>query len=61
VKRRALIRHIESHGGELLREGSRHSVYVNRKARKSTAIPRHTEINEFLARKICQDLSIEEP
>ena len=61
MKRRALIQHIESHGCELLREGSRHSVYVNRKARTSTAIPRHTEINEFLARKICQDLNIEKP
>jgi predicted RNA binding protein YcfA (HicA-like mRNA interferase family) len=30
MKRRDLIRHIEVHGCELLREGGNHSVYVNR-------------------------------
>jgi hypothetical protein len=28
MKRRDLIRHLEQHGCELLREGSRHSVFV---------------------------------
>jgi mRNA interferase HicA len=55
-KRRSLIRHLESHGCELLREGGNHTVYVNRKAQRSSAIPRHREINGFLARKICRDL-----
>jgi mRNA interferase HicA len=56
MKRRSLIRHLESHGCELLREGGNHTVYVNRKAQRSSAIPRHREINGFLARKICRDL-----
>lgn len=58
MKRLDLIRHLEAHGCELLREGGNHSVYVNRKVRKSSAVPRHREINEFLAEKICKDLEI---
>jgi hypothetical protein len=45
----------------MLREGGNHTVYVNRARRKTTAVPRHREVNEFLARKICQDLEIPEP
>jgi mRNA interferase HicA len=61
VKRVDLIRHLEDHGCELLREGGSHSVYVNRKSRKTSTVPRHWEINDFLARKICRDLEIPEP
>jgi predicted RNA binding protein YcfA (HicA-like mRNA interferase family) len=61
MKRRDLIRHLESHGCELLREGGSHSIYVNRAKRKSSAIPRHSEINDYLARKICRDLEVPEP
>ena len=61
MKRRDLIRHLEAHGCEFLREGGSHTVYVNRSARKSTTVPRHREIDEFLARKICRDLEIREP
>jgi hypothetical protein len=42
-------------------EGGNHSVYVNRKSGKVSAIPRHREINEFLAQKICRDLEIPKP
>ena len=58
MKRIDLIRHLEQHGCELLREGGNHSVYVNRAARKSSTVPRHREIDEFLARKICRDLEV---
>ena len=61
MKRLDLIRHLERHGAQLLREGGSHSVYVNRAARKASTIPRHREINEFLARKICKDLDIPPP
>lgn len=46
MKRRDLVRHLEAHGCQLLREGGNHSVYVNRSARKSSSIPRHREIND---------------
>lgn len=61
MKRRDLIRHLEMHGCELLREGGNHSVYVNRRTQKSAAVRRHREINEFLSAKICRDLEIPKP
>jgi len=61
VKRVDLIRHLEQHGCVLFREGGNHSIYVNRRARKSSSVPRHREIDEFLARKICRDLEIPMP
>jgi len=61
VKRRALIHHLQAHGCRLLREGSNHTVYVNTEARKVSAVPRHRDINEHLARKICKDLDVPAP
>jgi predicted RNA binding protein YcfA (HicA-like mRNA interferase family) len=61
MKRIDLIRYLQEHGCELLREGGRHSVYVNRKAGKSSAVPRHREVNDILAKKICKDLEVPEP
>lgn len=61
MKRVDLIRHLERHGCVLAREGANHSVYVNTRARKTSTIPRHREINEYLARKICRDLEVSEP
>jgi len=58
MKRRDLIRHLEDHGCELLREGGRHSVYVNRSNAKISTVPRHNEINDYLAEKICKDLEV---
>jgi len=34
---------------------------VKRNARKTSTVPRHREIDEFLARKICRDLEIPGP
>ena len=61
MKRRLLISHIENMGCELLREGGKHSVYVNRSRRKTTTIPRHNEIDENLAKRIFKDLEIPKP
>jgi mRNA interferase HicA len=61
VKRLDLIRHLEAHGCELLREGGNHSVYVNRLRGRTSTVPRHREINDRLARKICRDLGIPDP
>jgi mRNA interferase HicA len=61
VKRADLVRHLRGSGCDLLREGGNHSVFVNRCAGKASAVPRHREINEVLARRICRDLDIPEP
>jgi predicted RNA binding protein YcfA (HicA-like mRNA interferase family) len=57
VKRADLIRHLEHHGCELLRQGSNHSIYVNRIVRRTSAVPKHREVNDFLARKIHETVS----
>ena len=61
MKRRELIQHILKEGCVFIREGSRHSVFVNPLLKRSSTVPRHNEINDFLARKICRDLGIREP
>ena len=61
MKRTDLLRHLERLGCQLLREGGAHSVYVNRAERKVSTIPRHREINDFLAAKICKDLGVSKP
>lgn len=61
MKRVELVRHLEQHGCLLLREGGSHSVFVNRAARKTSTVPRHREINDYLARKICRDLEVPAP
>lgn len=61
MKRVDLVRHLLAHGCELLREGGNHSVFLNRATRKVATVPRHREINEFLARKICKDLDVPHP
>lgn len=61
MKRLDLIRHIEVSGCAFLREGGKHTVYINLTARKVATVPRHREINDFMARKICRERDIPEP
>ena len=61
MKRRKLIAHLKEHGCKLVREGGKHSFWGNPQTGKHTAVPRHTEIDEHLARKICKDLEIPSP
>ncbi len=58
MKRGALIRHLKKNGCELLREGSRHSWWHNPTFNKRSSVPRHTEIIDALANKICKDLGV---
>lgn len=57
MKRRDLIRLLEQLGCELVRNGGRHDWYTNRKTRQSQPVPRHSEINEHLAKSIIRKLS----
>jgi len=61
MKRRGLLRHLAAHGCVLVREGSRHTVFYNPKEDTTSTVPRHGEINDYLARKICRDLRIPMP
>ena len=61
MKRKELLRHLKAQGCQFLREGKRHSVFWNPSQGKSSTVPRHKEVDNFLARKICRDLNISEP
>jgi len=61
MKRRDLVKHLNQHACELMREGGNHSIFVNRSAQKVTSVPRHREIDDFLCKKICRDLQIPAP
>lgn len=61
MKRKELIRHLEQNGCQWLREGGSHTIYVNRAEGKVSAVPRHAEIKELTAVKICKDLGIARP
>ena len=58
MKRRDLVRYLSSQGCELLREGGRHSWWHNPIQNRRTALPRHSEIPDELAKKICKDLGV---
>jgi mRNA interferase HicA len=60
VRRRDLERHLRAQGARLLREGGNHSFW-GFDAERSSAVPRHREIDYRLARKICADLGFEPP
>ncbi len=56
MKRRDLIKILESGGCVLIRHGGKHDWYLNAETMKSQPVPRHREINEYLARKIIKYL-----
>jgi len=56
MRRTELIKHIKKYGAVLVREGRRHSIYQRETSK--TQVPRHNEIVDELARKICKDLLI---
>ncbi len=60
MKRRELLRRLGEQGCVLLREGRRHSWWHNPQLNRRSAVPRHNEINDHLARKICKDLGVPE-
>ena len=61
MKRRGVIRHLESNGCALIREGSRHSWWGHQANNTRSAVPRHSELDDFLVGKICKDLRIPKP
>ena len=59
MKRRDLRRFITKQGGVLLRSGGGHDAYLNPKTGSKQPIPRHSEIDEHLARHILRYLDLE--
>ena len=58
MKRLDLVRVLQKNNCVLIREGGKHSVFYNPKTGKTSTVPRHTEINNFLCRKIFKDLGV---
>ncbi len=58
MKRKELLKYLRSQGCEFLREGGRHSWWYNPNLNKRSSIPRHNEIKDILAKKICRDLGV---
>ncbi len=58
MKRSKLIKYLRANGCELIREGAKHSWWGSSGLNKKSSVPRHTEIKDILARKICKDLGI---
>ncbi len=56
VKRRELERKLKEAGWFFLRHGGRHDVWTN--GTQEEPIPRHSEINETLARKILKKAGV---
>ena len=59
MKRTKFLKYLSENGCQLLREGAKHSWWVNNLNNKRSAVPRHTEISDQLAVKICKDLGVE--
>ena len=56
MKRRDLLKHLSVHGCFLLREGARHSWWHHPVLNSRSSVPRHNEIPDQLAKKICKEL-----
>ncbi len=61
MKQRQLLRHLRKHGCYLKRQGKEHELWINPRTGWLEAVPRHAELANALARKICRSLSIPEP
>ena len=57
MKRTDLVRSLEGTGAVLVRHGGNHDWYRNPKTGVSQPVPRHREINEFLAKHILKKLA----
>ena len=58
MKREALLKHLRRYGCYLKREGGSHSLWINPSNGNVEAVPRHTEVSDQLAKKICKKLEV---
>ena len=61
MKRRDLLRHLRQQGCRFAREGAKHSIWENPATRHRTSVPRHREIPDYTAARICKQLGIPVP
>jgi mRNA interferase HicA len=58
MKRGALIKQLTEAGCILYRHGSNHDIYINPANGKKQPLPRHSEIDESLAKHIKKNLGV---
>lgn len=58
MKREDLIKHLRGNKCVFIREGAKHSVFFNPLSQRTSTVPRHNDIDNFLAKKICRDLGV---
>ena len=52
-----LLKQLTEKGVVFVRHGSNHDIYLQPKNGNTEPVPRHSEIKEFMARKILKNLS----
>ena len=57
MKRKLLIKTLTKAGCVLVRHGASHDLYVNPQTGKKQPVPRHSDINEILAKHIIKILT----
>jgi len=57
MKRGELLRRIKAHGCVFVKHGKKHDVYKNPRTGFEERVPRHSDINENLAKNIIRNLS----
>jgi predicted RNA binding protein YcfA (HicA-like mRNA interferase family) len=58
MKRRDFETHLRRHGCEILREGGGHTIWMNTRTGRTSAVPRHSDIKVGTARRICEVLDV---
>ena len=61
MKREKVLKHLRSNDCSLLREGGRHSMYINNTNGKQAPVPKHPDIKKRTIKSICNQLDIDEP
>lgn len=61
MKRRDLLRHLRGQGCRFVREGTEHSIWENPVINRRASVPRHREIPNYTAERICKHLGIPLP
>ncbi|MEK7399253.1 MAG: type II toxin-antitoxin system HicA family toxin [Candidatus Poribacteria bacterium] len=61
MKRRDLLNHLRQYGCRFVREGEEHSIWENPLTNHRSSVPRHREILNYTAEKICMQLGIPFP
>jgi mRNA interferase HicA len=60
MNRTYFLKHLKKYDCVFLREGAKHSVFLNVKNNKQSTVPRHSELSDLLCKKICKQLDIPE-